>query len=488
LKSKYLGPLPHLSTGIRLPDIVVPPILKAYKDYDAVGGLMLSYNRETAPSSVISSMDPKLFLRGHTGTSITEYISKAREYITIYEVPMEIEADHVSLMASPERAIKRITGAEFEYGLSDEEIRDSLNYIEEEFKEVAKVGGVNFVTIDTCELIDLGVDKLNNKEVIELYETKLDSEMRKRLEREYCNRISTFINGDLILRVKFKKETIAKLALKFLKSVEYVRKVYDLILRYLEGPFGVEVSLDEVPQVTKPGELLFYLNELHHVGVYPDFIAPNIGFKKREDYDGDLEELKRTVKTLHTIAKSFGALLSLHSGSGAHPYSDKGIGTWNTIREATNGMVKYKVSGVYIQLLLEVMSRFSQGSKPRRLYEEIFDTVYEYLKREITRKTALYSPALEKALKEYEEAVKRDPAVKYNPRIDFFRHYFFVFQAVRDSKGNRYLRSRVLELYSENAELRRAYEKEAYDLTRRILTKLGLTGNILKYKLTSYHL
>ena len=486
MKSKYLGPIPHLSTGVRLPDIVVPPILKAYKDYDAVGGLMLSYNRETAPSRVIASTDPKLFLRGHTGTSIKEYISKAREYIGYYDIPMEIEADHVSLMASPERAIKRITGAEFEYGLSDEEIKESLSYIEEEFREVSEAGGVNFVTIDTCELIDLGVDKLSDKEVMERYETEIESDVRKRLEKEYCNRVFTFLGDDLILRVKISKEMLARLALKFLKSIEYARKVCDVISKYLTEPFGVEVSLDEVPQITKPEELLFYLRELHHVGVYPDFIAPNIGFKKREDYKGELSDLEKTVKTLHVIAKSMGALLSLHSGSGAHPYSDKGVGTWNTIRKATNSMVKYKVSGVYIQLLLEVMSRSPQGSKPRRLYEEIYDTVYDYLKKEITRKTALYSPSLEKAVKEYEEKIKETPSLKYDPRVDFFRHYFFVFQAVRDTKGLRYLRSKVLELYSEDVELKRVYEEEAYDLTRRIITKLGLAGNILRYKLI-YH-
>lgn len=484
--NRYLGSIPHLSIGVRLPDIVIPPILKAFKDTDSVGGLMLSYNRETAPSSVISSTNTKLLLRGHTGTSIAEYISKAREYIELYDIPMEIEADHVSLMASPERAIKRITGAEFEYGLSDKEIKESLTYIEEELKEAARVGGVDFITIDTCELVDLSVDRLDSKKVIELYESQFDSEERKRLEREYCSREFTFIDNGMILRLRFKRDTIARLALKFLKSIKYVKVIYDLALHYIERPFGVEVSLDEIPLVTKPEELLFYLNELHCIGVYPDFIAPNIGFKKREDYDGDLEKLKRIVKTLHMVAKSYGTLLSLHSGSGAHPYSDKGVGTWSTIREATNGMVKYKVSGVYIQLLLEIMSRFPQGSKPRRLYEEIFDTIYNYLREEVKRKTLLYSPALEKALDTYDERVRREASIKYDPRVDFFRHYFFIFQAVRDSRGRRYLRSRVLELYSENDDLRRVYEKEAYDLTRRILVKLGLDRNILKYKMVSY--
>ena len=53
-----------------------------------------------------------------------------------------------------------------------------------------------------------------------------------------------------------------RLALKFLKSIEYARKVCDVISKYLTEPFGIEVSLDEVPQIIKPEELLFYLKEL----------------------------------------------------------------------------------------------------------------------------------------------------------------------------------------------------------------------------------
>ncbi len=480
---KYLGPIPHPAIGIRLPDIVVPPVLKAFKARDVAGTLMLSYHRETAPTRIIK--EAKDLLRGHTGTSIEEYITKATRYADYYGVVVEVEADHVSLMASPERAIKRIAGGGFEYGLTKEEIEESLRYIEEEFREVSRVGGVDFVTIDTCELIDLGVDEKSSEEVMSLYEDKIDGDYRRELEKTYVGKRFYFISdtGNIYV-LKFTKLDVARLALKYIESIKYVLEVYKIARKYLgEREFGVEVALDELPVETRPKDLFFYVRELDRLGLRIDFIAPNVGFKKREDYDGDLDELAGKIDELHSVARSLGVLLSFHSGSGAHPYSDKGYGVWETIRDVTNGMVKYKVSGVYIQLLLEVMSRFPQGSKPRRLYEEIFDTVLDKVREYVKSKTGLYSPHLEEMLKEYEEIVKVDKSYERNPRADFFRHYFFIFQAVVDEKGKRYLRDRLLELYSEDRELREEYTREAYELTLRIIDKLGFEGNIVYYNL-----
>ena len=146
-------------------------------------------------------------------------------------------------------------------------------------------------------------------------------------------------------------------------------------------------------------------------------------------------------------------------------------------------MVKYKVSGVYVQLLLEVMSRFPQGTKPRRLYEEIFDTVLDRVREYVKLKTELYSPHLEKMLRDYEELIKTGRNYERNPRADFFRHYFFIFQAVVDERGKRYLRDNILELYHENRELREEYTREAYELTLRMINKLGFEGNMLYYNL-----
>ncbi len=61
-----------------------------------------------------------------------------------------------------------------------------------------------------------------------------------------------------------------------------------------------------------------------------------------------------------------------------------------------------------------------------------------------------------------------------DPRASVFRHYFFLFQALRDDRGRRYLRERLVDLYNRSGELRREYEKEAKRLTARMLHKIGI--------------
>ncbi|MEM1560729.1 MAG: tagaturonate epimerase family protein, partial [Ignisphaera sp.] len=370
----YLGKIPRPAFGIRIPEIVVPAILRSFKELNITGTLMLSFNRETAPQRFIASLDPKHFYLGHTGTSISEYITKAEEFSKEFSIPIEIEADHVSIMGSVERALKRIAGVAIEEGLSTTEIDESLNYIEEEFKEVARAGGVDFVTIDTCELVDAKVEMLSNEELLYRYENQFESDYRRSLENRFLRNFN-FVSDDRILFIKFTKIDVAKLALKYSRSIEYIERILNIIKKYSEREFGLEVALDELPLKTGIKDVLFYSMELLHRGVNIDFLAPNIGFRKREDYTEDVNQLYEHVKNLHTVLSSLGIYISIHSGSGANPYSDKGSGVWEVIKMATGGFVKYKMSGVLIQLLLEILHQSAPGTKPRRIYDEIYDSV-----------------------------------------------------------------------------------------------------------------
>lgn len=462
-------PLP--AVGVRIPDIVIPPVLKAFKSLSTVGAFMLSYHRETGTEETVrSSGNP---LRGHTGTTITEYISKALEYSREYSHPACIEADHVSVTASPEVAIKRIAaGGHSLEPISRNEADASLSYVEAELREASKAGGLDIVTIDTCDLIDHRVDHMEPGDVEAIYEERVGEDARA-LESVYGGGKFRVLSGGRLIELKLGREELVRLAAKYWLSLEYAERVYRLASEVLGKPFLLEVAFDETPRPTEPVELAFYLSELARRGVYPDYIAPNIGFEKREDYRGRLEDLRETLSKLSAIAWSMGSMLSIHSGSGHNPYSDKGPLVWETVREATGGLVKYKVSGVYIQLLLEVMSRFPKGSKPRRLYEEIYDYVLKTVERYVKERSGLYSKGLEEMVRRYREASR-----PYDPRADFFRHYFFLFQAAVDADGRRWLREEVLQLYLSDWELRREYEREAYMLTERLVKKLGLEGNL----------
>jgi len=468
----YLGRIPRPAFGIRVPEVVLEPLLQAVKDVGTYVTLMLSYNRETAPKRIVDSRDPKYMYMGHTGTSIMDYIRLAREWSSKIAVVAEIEADHVSIMQSVEKAIRRIAGGGFESGLTESDIEFSMNYIREELEEAREAGGIDFITIDTCELVDLSIDRMRDEDVLAKYE-EIDKDVRKDLERLYLDREFVLATKNFCVKLKFDRVTLARCALKLLKSIEYSTRVKDLAEEILGRRLGMEVAFDELPNETNEYELFFYLNELRRRGVVPDFVAPNIGFRKREDYDKPLTYLYRKLRALHTVATSMGCYISIHSGSGAHPYSDKGFGVWHVVREATDSMVKYKMSGVFIQLALEVMSRFPPSSKPRRVYEEIYDAVIDHLKNIVESRGALYSRSLE-------EMVRRYSGSK-DPREDVFRHYFFVFQCLRDEKGERWLRRAFVEVFDEVEELKRLYTKEVKALVYRLCRALGYEGAVYRY-------
>jgi len=471
----YLGRIPRPAFGVRVPEVVLEPIARAIRDCGSYASFMLSFNRETAPRDVIESTDQKTLYLGHTGTSISEFISAVRSVSRSLNLVVEIEADHVSLMKSVERAIKRIAGAGFEGGLSDEDIAFSLSYIEKELSEAREAGGVDFVTLDTCELIDLSVDSLSDSDVVARYESEIDYSTRRDLERRYVDRPIILASARGCIAIKLDRVSVARLALKYLKSIDYVVRLAQLVEEQLGRAVGIEVAFDEVPVETREEDLLFFLNEIRVRGLTPDFVAPNVGFKKREDYAGSLSHLYERLRRLSIIANFMGCNIAIHSGSGANPYSDKGFGVWHVVREATEGAVKYKMSGVFVQLALEVMSRFPRGSRPRRVYEEIYEAVIDHLRRTVEMRSALYSRELESMLERYRGTM--------DPREDVFRHYFFVFQCLRDELGHRWLREAFVEVFAEDKDLRERYRKEVSELIHRLCRILGYEGSVYRYSL-----
>ncbi|RLE85415.1 MAG: hypothetical protein DRJ41_01260 [Thermoprotei archaeon] len=477
---KYLGVVSHPAIGIRIPEVFLEGILSAFKRANTAGGLMLSFGRETAPEYVINSPPGKYEITmGHTGTSIRQYLTLGAERAKEEGVLVEMEADHLTVTTSSARAVKRISGIKEVIEVKEEDIEKAFEYIRSEVKEAVSTGYVNFFTLDTCELIDYSVDKASEEEVERRFYETYGRKGDNMLDR-YINRRYVFIGSSgRSFRISMPKTRVMRLALKYGKSLEAIVKLYEMLKEMVSWDFGIEVALDEMPDITRPDELLFYLRELWEMRVPVDYVAPNVGFEKKQDYRGDLQILRDRVERLSAVAKAFGAILSFHSGSGSDPYSGKGPGIYELLREATGDSIKYKVSGIYYELLMYILASYPKETPQRELYEEIYDSVIEYLNREVESQGPLDSPVLRKQLKEYHERIMKG-GDRYDPKADVFRYYSFIALNLRNEEGRRKFREKIVNIYESDEDFKRIVDREVEGLTLRLIDGLGFFGNIEK--------
>lgn len=83
------------------------------------------------------------------------------------------------------------------------------------------------------------------------------------------------------------------------------------------GRYDLEVSVDEIPEVTRPADHLLLALELRRRGVGVTSIAPRFPgeFQKGIDYVGSLDALEGDMALHAAIARHFGHRLGVHSGS-----------------------------------------------------------------------------------------------------------------------------------------------------------------------------
>jgi hypothetical protein len=477
-QSRYLGSISHPSVGVRLPEIFLTGILRAYKKRNVTGGLELSFGRETAPEFVIQA-SPGVYpiIMGHTGTSIRKYIIMSVDAAKNHGVIVEIEADHL-VIGSSLRAIKRIAGIHEIIRDNSTELQESLEYNKAEIDEAFSTGYINAFTVDTSDLINYDVDGWSDAVVETQFESHFSTEEKNKLLDTYTDREFVFEGmKEHTKKYTFQSKQVMRLALKFKDSIKGNLEIYRYIVEKKGFPFGFEISLDETPEITQDEVLFFYLKEWQASGAHVDYIAPNIGFQKRRDFQGNLKELETKVAHQATIARSFGAILSIHSGSGSTPFSGKGPGTYTALLKATMGDLKYKISGVYYELLLEILESFPVQSKPKKLYNEIFDAVYDYVQEELSRGGILASDSLKNQMEKYEREINLEIIKRRTPRADFFRFNSFLALNFRDADGRRLFRRALVALYQNNDEVRNLIDDEVEALTLRLIDGLNFENN-----------
>jgi len=476
-----LGVVKHPAIGIRMPELLLPGILSAYKQRKVAGALMLSFGRETAPQAVISAAPGKWEITlGHTGTSIRQYQTMGAKEAKKAGVTVEIEADHLIVIGSSTAAVQRIAGYHAESHISEQELEKSLAYNMRAIDEAAKVGVVGCFTTDTSDLFWLEADGLSAAQVRKLFKERFEAADRRRILRRYRDGRSFQAPGGRKVSVTISQTQAMRLALKFQKSLEINARIYEYCRQKLgDRPFSFEISLDETADMTSPRETLFYLTEWKAMGLPCHYFAPNVGFGKRADFRGDMTKLEARVRRHHAIAQGVGkALLSIHSGSGTTPYSGKGRGTYEAILAGTGGAVKYKISGVYFELLMEMLAALPARSEGRKLYNQIFDRVLRLLRREVKQGGPLAQPLLVRQLEKYDRTIARDVKRKRDPRADFFRFNSYLALNMRDEDGRRYFRDALVELVAGDDEFRAKFDAEVAALTLRLIDGLHFEDNL----------
>lgn len=427
-----LGKIPHPYTGIRLPDVLLEGILNSYKANSTAGTLGLSFGRETALEEVVNTHGyPTL---GHTGTSIKEYLTKARRAAQEKDVVIELEADHL-IIGSSSMAVKRIAGTFEKKRISEEEIKSSIGYNKKEIDEALSTDAVDFFTIDASALFDqrgYSEDRFRRLNLVGKYETPAEK----------------------------------RCAIKFAKAIDVMQDLYEYISRKKEN-FGFEISLDETKERTAIEEMDFVLKEWRERGLNVDFVAPNVGFRKRTDFTGDLIGLEEHIIDLNSIARRHGSLLCFHSGSGTSPYSGKGKGTYEALLKATNKKLKYKISGVYIELIFELLSK----SRHRGVFERAYNDTLGFLREEIKNRGELATEEVKEQVKNAENKSEKSPGE------EFFRFNSYLALNFRDESGKRYIREGIINAYKEDEIFKELVDKEVEALTSRLIEGLNFQGN-----------
>ncbi len=476
-----LGVLKHPAIGIRIPELFLPGILGAYKQRNVAGELMLSFGRETAPEKVIRAK-PGVWeiTRGHTGTSIKKYMTLGAREAQKAGVTVEIEADHLIVIGSSTAAVQRIAGYHAEARISPEELKKSLEYNRMAVDEAVATGLVGCFTTDTSDLFWLEADRLSDDRVRRLFAERFKPEAAKKLLRRYRTKRTFRAPGGKSVSVTISPLQAMRMALKFHHSLKINAQVYRYCKKKLgRKPFSFEISLDETADTTSPRETLFYLTEWKAMGLPCHYFAPNIGFEKRADYKGDMTELEKRTRQHHAIAQSVsGALLSIHSGSGTTPYSGKGKNTYEAILAATGGQVKYKISGVYYELLLELLAALPPRSEGRKLYNHIFDAVLKLVKAEVRQGGPLAQPLLIQQLNKYARQVARNPKKKRDSRADFFRFNSYLALNMRDGKGKRYFRDALVQYVKGDKVFRAQFDEQVKALTLRLIDGMHFADNL----------
>jgi len=479
---RNLKSTPRLGLGVRML-FTLPYLLVALNRVKVVSDFQLSAGREFSLAEVVRSAPGKYpEWLGHTGLDAsTLYGTIAGECFKLGVQTYGTEIDHLIVTGKPEEAISRIRGSSsshsptvsFSYA-SENSLRESIEYNLRVIDEAARTGFVRGMTVDTSALLREEFDNTvewTGQVLKAEFEKQLSEEERKALMNRYRPGEPFQLkshDGDEALELTFSEEDVMRLALKFRQSLAVNKELFDHMSDAMDGKtFAFEPSLDEANKLTTSEELFFYLYESKQMGMRADLVAPNVGFRKREDYEGDPNELQKRVRELSVVASNFGAILDFHSGS------DKNYRVYQTIAKACHGKLKLKMSGVYQLLYFETLASFPRGTKERELFERIWRYTLRYAEQKADEGDAIAKRQVEQIHGKMKEARKRGARYNPNPKDDFFRYYSFIAVTAKNKNGQYLFRNALYKL-AQTKRVSDRYAPRVIRLTTAVATSLGL--------------
>jgi tagaturonate epimerase len=168
--------------------------------------------------------------------------------------------------------------------------------------------------------------------------------------------------------VRFDDDVLVRAAVKYGTAVAHTLTMHRRIRDVVDGPFELEVSVDETESPTSTAEHYFIASELRRLGVPWVSLAPRfVGrFEKGVDYLGDLDAFRASFAQHAAVMRTLGPYkISIHSGS------DK-FSIYPVVAELTEGLVHVKTAGTSYLEALRAIARVQPS-----LFREILDFARE---------------------------------------------------------------------------------------------------------------
>jgi len=265
---------------------------------------------------------------------------------------------------TPEQVMDAATWGVLQEGFKEGFGSDADHLQDAKSIDATLAAGFTLFTIDPGKHVENNVETLGHDALAERF-AALDFEglgaSASDLMGLYVGKTFALAGGSEVL---FDELTFHQAAVKYGNAIAHTVRMYEHLSAAANGPFEMEVSVDETDSPTTTEEHYFFAAELKRLGVKWVSLAPRfVGqFEKGVDYIGDMDFFRASLAEHVAVMRTLGPYkLSIHSGS------DK-FSIYPIIAELADGMVHLKTAGTSY---LEAIRAIAAIDPP--LFREILD-------------------------------------------------------------------------------------------------------------------